>query len=804
MLLIAICCAWVLGIFLGSIYHFPWILILTAIAPVPFIFAFRKAGRYLIASALCLAAFFGAAFYYPATLLSSQIASLNNRGVVELKAAIDAPPDIRDNITHVELSAREIKVDAQWQKTQGKILLFLPSYPEYQYGNVLQLKGNLEDPPRFDEFDYQAYLSLRGIYSTMVNPSIDVIDHEGSGFFKWVYSLRDDLSRSLFSVLPEPQASLAQGIILGLRSSLPDSLSNSLSVSGAAHLLAISGVNLSIIAGIMIAVGHWLFGRRHHIYVWLALFIIWFYSLITGMQAPVIRSSIMTTLFLFAELSGRQKNAHVAIALAAAIMLGIDPQLLWSTSFQLTFLAMTGLVVIAPVIRNTASRAIYARLNEESITSKIVILIGDNISVTLGALIVVWPVVAYNFNIISFVAPLSTFLIAPALPFIILLGLLTAITGLFSIPLAAVLGWTVWIFLSYMLWITNSLASFPFAAMFSDSFDINWIKAYYTCLGTAILSILNWKKLVNIYFNLTQSLKPTISKVIEFSKTLPVRFLVAPLLIAAFLTSYVAPTLPDGNLHVSLLDVGEGDSIFIKAGNQNILIDGGPSPQAVCSGLSNCMPLWDRNLDLIILSHPHLDHMGGLIEVLRRYRVLQIMSSSLNSESPFYHEWLNLISIRNITTVLARTGLQITLENGAKLEIINPPVAPVSGLESDLENNGVVARLSLNKVSFLFTADISQEAEAGLVSQRANLTCTVLKVAHHGSSTSTSSDFLIRAKPKIAMISVGSENTFGHPSDNTLNRLNEFVGLNNIYRTDKSGLIEFTTDGQRIWVKTDR
>ncbi len=158
MLLIAICCAWVLGIVLGSIYHFHWVLVLTGIAPIPFAFAFRKISRYLIAAALCLAAFFGAAFYYSYNHMSSQIASFNSHGIVELKGVIDAPPDMRNNTTHVELSVQEMKIDTRWQQTQGKILLFLPRYPEYQYGEALLVKGNLEGTLQFDNFDYQDHL----------------------------------------------------------------------------------------------------------------------------------------------------------------------------------------------------------------------------------------------------------------------------------------------------------------------------------------------------------------------------------------------------------------------------------------------------------------------------------------------------------------------------------------------------------------------------------------------------------------------------------------------------------------------
>jgi competence protein ComEC len=806
MILIAISCAWVLGIFLGSIYHFPLVLIFTGLIPLPFIFFFKESRKHLALVALCLFAFFGAAFYYPTTVSQdSRVAAFNNLGLVEIKGTIDASPDVRDNTTHIELAVQEIKIDSNWEQVNGKILLFVPRYPEYRYGDILLIKGKLENAPEFEGFDYQTYLSRQDIYSTMLNPGIEIFSrNESTLSFGSIYTLRDRLSQVLVSVLPEPHASLAQGIVLGIRSSIPDDLQANLSITGTAHLLAISGINLSIIAGIMVAIGLWIFGRRYYLYVWLALFAIWFYSLITGMQAPVIRGAIMASLFLIAELLGRQKSAIVALSFSAAIMVGIDPQLLWSISFQLTFLAMVGLIFITPLVQNLTRQGIALRLDPDGSGAKTATMVSDSLSVTLGALIAVWPIIAYNFGIISLVGPLSTFLIGPVLPLIIIFGSLTAVIGLLSLPLASVFGWIVWIFLSYMLWLVNAFAALPTAAINTNSININFAWVYYLLFGLAVFIIANSRKVGKLLSGLTGKLKPGLTRGSELYVAVPKKWVIIPLLVIAFLTSFTAVTLPDKDLHVSILDVGEGDSIFIKTGNQNILIDGGPSPQAACTGLSSKLPFWDRNIDLMVLTHPHLDHMSGLIEILQRYQVRQILAPNLNSDSPAYQEWLNLINTKNIHYTLASAGQQITLEDGATLEILNPLNNSPGDTESDLENDGIVARLSLNKVSFLFTADIEQEGEAQLISRRANLSCSILKVAHHGSSTSTGSDFLNVAKPQLAVISVGADNTFGHPSEDTLSRLTELVGAGNLYRTDTSGTIEFTTDGQLLWVKTAR
>jgi competence protein ComEC len=798
MILIAISCAWVTGIILGAKYNLSLALIFTGLLPVPFIFLFRKYRYYLILLAICLATLFGAAVYYPFRVPgNSQLSYVYFPGEIELKGKIDTPPEVRDTITRVEFSVQEIKTSLTWQKIQGRVVLFVPRYPELKYGDILWIQGQLESPPAFNNFDYQAHLAHQGVYSTLVYPRIEFIGHDAASKpLEWIFNLREKLSHVLSAVLPEPQASLAQGTILGIRSTIPDALKTNLSVTGTAHLLAISGLNLSIIAGILVSIGLWIFGRRYYIYVWLALLMVWFYSLITGMQAPVIRSAIMASIFLFAELLGRQKNAIVALAFSAAVMVGINPQILWSISFQLSFLAIAGLIFITPPIQNLGRKAIHNTFGEEGFGVRTMTMVTDSFSISLGSIIAVWPVIAYYFGVISFVGPLATFLIAPVLAFIIFSGGITAIAGLISVPVAQIIGWVAWLFLSYMFWMVNAFASFPAASISVIRLNYWLVSIYYSIVGLAIWCKANFKRISRFKDNLKHGAIRTAGTI----SAVPKKWLISPLLVVAFLTCFSAATLPDNNLHVNILDVGEGDSILLQKGHQSILIDGGPSPQAVCLNLGHKMPFWDRNIDLVILTHPHLDHLSGIIEVIKRYKVGQVLAPNLISSSPPYREWLNLIKTQNTKYTLAQSGQQIKLDGGVILNVLNPPETAASEAESDIENNGIVIRLTFAEVSFLFTADVGQEVENRLINERAGLSCTVLKVAHHGSATSTISDFLSVAKPRIAVISVGANNSFGHPDKEVLERLKNTT----VYRTDISGTIEFITDGRVLRVKTEK
>ena len=276
------------------------------------------------------------------------------------------------------------------------------------------------------------------------------------------------------------------------------------------------------------------------------------------------------------------------------------------------------------------------------------------------------------------------------------------------------------------------------------------------------------------------------------------------LAVAAALVSFLAVSLPDDRLHVSFLDVGQGDAILIQKGSQQVLVDGGPSPQAVCLGLGEKMPFWDRTIELMVLSHPSADHVAGLVEVLNRYRVEQVLYPEMDFESGVYDEWLRLVREKGIKATLAQAGQQIDLGGGVAMEVLSPLDPPLSATDSDVDNNAAVLRLSLGEVSFLLTADMMWEAELELVYNRANLRNTVLKVAHHGSNTSTTPEFLAVARPELAVISVGADNEYGHPTEEVLERLEDVVGEENVYRTDEDGTVEFITDGDRLWLKMER
>jgi len=806
MWLLYISCAWVAGIFLGSKVGLPLVGLSVGLLPFLFIPLFPHNKKPLIVIGLCLLALLGGSLRFPSSLPQIDEHSLcfyNSEEIVDVQGMVIEEPDIRSRYCLLKLSAGEIVANSRKQEVSGTALIRVPRYPAHYYGDVLRVTGKLETPPQFEDFDYRSYLARQGIYSVMYYPKIEILDR-GQGFkpFQRLYSLRENLSQSLARALPEPQGSLAQGILLGIRSSIPDSVSQAFSRTGTAHLLAISGLHIGIIIGMLLSLGILVFGRQRSIYIWLALLGIWLYALLTGMRPPVIRGAIMGSLFLLAESLGRQRSAITALAFAAAVMVGIKPQILWEVSFQLSFLAMAGLVFLYPHFQVWGRNCVASMFGNREVMVTTGDMVVDGFAVSLAAILAVWPIIAYNFGIVSLVSLPATFFAILALPAIIVSSALVAFVGLFAPVIAQFVAWLAWLFLSYLLLVVYGFDALPFSSFQVSVIPIWQIWGYYIALAAVIIFISRRKQLTTSFSRLALGMKKISGDIVKPQSRLLKKWLIPLLLIIAVLVWSVALTMPDDKLHVTFIDVGQGDAILIQTPNhQNILVDGGPDPQKINLELSKKLPFWNRTIDLMVSTQPQADHVTGLVEVLQRYEVKRVFEPGVSYNSSIYHEWLKLVENKEIRHEIARAGQEIDLGNGIKMEVLNPQARLFEGTTSDVDNNGMVLRLNWGEVSFLFTADIRQEAEFELIKQRANLKSAVLKIAHHGSKTSTMPQFLVVVDPELAVVSVGADNKFGHPSPEVVERLVASLGENKLYRTDKDGTIEFITDGEKLWVK---
>lgn len=257
---------------------------------------------------------------------------------------------------------------------------------------------------------------------------------------------------------------------------------------------------------------------------------------------------------------------------------------------------------------------------------------------------------------------------------------------------------------------------------------------------------------------------------------------------------------PSDTLSFYALNVGQGDALFIETPEKHqVVVDGGPDMR-VLSELSRVMPFYDRTIDMLVLSHPQADHMFGLLEILKRYRVANVLMTGVNYPTDLYAEFLKLVREEGAHVVFAHAGQTVAL-GSVELDVLYP-LGIIHGTDAvgDVNDTSLAGVVRYGDTSFLFMGDAGLAEEVVLVESGVSLDIDVLKISHHGSRTSTSQLFLEKTTPEIAVVSVGAKNTYGHPNPDTLARLGNIP----LYRTDTQGRVKVVSDGEHIRVKTER
>ena len=683
----------------------------------------------------------------------------------------------------------------------------------FRYGDELRLEGELRRPQPFGGFDYPAYLANQGISGILYTHSAHMLPPEPvslrSALLGKVFDLRRALADRLEQAMTEPHASLAQALLLGLRSALPEDVEESFRRTGTSHLLAISGLHVGVILALTMVAASRLLGRRWHVYLAISVAVVWGYALVSGLPISVVRAAIMGTVLLLAWAVGRPRSVLPSLALSAAVMVGVDPKVLGQVSFQLSFTALAGIVLALPYQARISGWA--ARRAESAATwrrawfwegSRVA---SSALVISAAATLATWPLIAVNFERVPLLGIFTTLLALPALPAILVGSMATATAGLVHALPSQFFGWLTWVPLSYLLGVVSAFPTVSFSGFWVGT---PFLWAWYLTLGGLLLVPGGLARLKTALAKLEEIMGRVAGRD-PSSGTTPGLSLGSAMFAVALLAGVVVLWIQvfspaDENLRVHIFDVGQGDSTLIDTpGGKQVLVDGGPDLEGPVHALAGVMSPGDRTLDLVVITHMDEDHARGLIEVLDRYEVEAVLLGTAPADDAVIGpQWEAALRRNGIEPVQVASGHLVELEPGITLEVLNPSATPFAGTPADRNNNSVVMRLSYGRITYLLTADIEAPAESRLARNPDNLKSTVLKVGHHGSRSSTTASFLEKVSPSLAVVSAGADNRYGHPHREVIDRLIRKLGPDSVFRTDLDGSVELISDGVDLWVKT--
>lgn len=696
------------------------------------------------------------------------IARYNDGVAMRVRGVLRDDPDIGDTSQRFVVDTREVQVRGAWQPASGGVLVRSGVVPRYRSGDIVEAEGKVESPPRLGGFDYADYLQRRGIGSVMQFPSLRLAGREDDGIVRaTVLAVRRRLSHAIAVSLPEPQASLAQGVLLGQRSALPADVAANLNATNTSHLVVVSGSNVVLVSAFATIAFAWAFGRRRALALSIAAVVA--YAMLVGASPPVMRATIMGILLIVAQLAGRPSSGLTAILLAAAVMSGIDPSITRDVSFQLSFAATAGIVYLASPVRAWTIEWAARVLRRDGLPRALDQLIAGPLSVTLAAIVATEPLIALNFGRVSLVAIPANMLVVPAFGLILGASLVAALGGMLP-AWHLVFAAPAYYALTYWLVLARSFASMPHAYSQVGGYTSPWAATTYAALGALAFAALRLA-------GRPPGGRITPSRGIDLRRLSPVAAFALPVTGLIVSAGFMFWPSPPRRLEVTVLDVGEGDAILIRTpAGQDILVDGGPG-RAVLRGLGDELPWYDRSIEMMLLTHPQADHMTGLLDVLDRYDVRRVLAGPGVDRSTTYGAWLDAVRAEGTSVETVRQGRVFDLDYGVRIEVLGPD--PVEAVDPQVNNTGAVLRVSWRDVSFLLPADIEAMAERALLTDGADLRATVLKVPHHGSKTSSTRAFLDAVRPSYAVVSSGKDNAFGHPAPEVVDRLDDYAQVFN-------------------------
>jgi DNA internalization-related competence protein ComEC/Rec2 len=691
-------------------------------------------------------------------ILICLIISIGYVSILENKYSKISDMPIKEMVTIIsDIQEKEYKkvCTAKIVRNNKKILINIKMsqhIPSIKYGDSLYIEGEFKQPEEarnYKGYNYKQYLKTKKIIGTVELEKAKILKSSNGSF---IHNIQKYIKDTINGTLTDEEGNLLLAILLGDKDKLSEDIQESFKTSNLSHMLAVSGAHVSyIILGLTYVLQNSIIGKKNGKIVCIIFLLV--FMAITNFTPSVTRACIMAVLTLFSGIIYRKSDVYTNISVAALITLIFNPYNLLDLGFQLSYGGTIGIIIF------------IKRIQEKKSNSKVINYIKQMALVSIYANIIIIPIMMYHFNTVSFTFIISNIMASPILGIIVITGFLFIITSITVKPLTSLIAIFIKPILSILIKISQICSKLPFSNILVVTPYMFNVISYYAIILYCIKSKKNNKCKIIIC-----------------------------LLIVLILINFIIYIFPQ-KLRIFFIDVGQGDStLIITPDKKTVLIDGGGS-DSFDVGEKVLLPyLLDRRIlkvDYVLISHFDTDHCGGILTIMEKVKVKNIIISEQAEHSENYERFKKLMIHKKIRLIEVKKGDKIKIGRYSEFKILFPTSRLLS--ENPLNNNSIVAQFNYNNFKMLFTGDIEKLAEQQILkAEKAEIRADILKVAHHGSKTSSIPEFIKAVKPKIALIGVGKNNTFGHPNQQTIKNLENIKCR--IYRTDLQGEIIIKID----------
>ncbi len=700
---------------------------------------------------------------------------------VEIRGWIKDKRNYFDEKTKYTVELTKIWDGKYYKNTNGRVLV--NRYIEdnnFRYGQEVYIKGRLLKPrgsKNPGEFNYAGYLRNKGIFAIINLGSKSEIRFANKKNGNWfrreiVEKIKFDFINRISKNFSGQEKEILKGLLLGEREGIDPDLKEQFAKSGIFHILAVSGLHVGFVIFLLgFFVSLLRFPKLFKII--LVILGIVFYASLTGSRPPVVRASLIYGIVLLGFFAERRIEPLNSIGTAGLILLLFRPDDLFSASFQLSFAAVSGIIFITSAFEDFIGNA-FKYLPKSfliRIFKKYIII---PLIISFGVILFISPFSGYYFSRLSFIAVILNLIVIPTTGVIVGLGFYSLIVGYFIPNICEPFN----IVLHYLLKLLIFIADYSNKLIYSYM-DVS--------RETVILIVI-----FCIFFYLGYK------SIAEGKKR---RLLIYLLLLANILILDRILFHRIGEMRIIFFDVGQGDSALITfPDNKKMLIDGGDKRLSFDAGEYNIAPYLKRNgikfIDWVVITHPESDHIGGIPFIIKNFKIGSVLEMGVKEDSEIYKELENEINAKNIPRKQIFSGMRVNDSELYRIYILHPTKEFISEIYRNTNNFSIVIKIVYGESEFLFTGDIESFVEEMLMRYNDFLQSDVLKVSHHGSKTSTSSDFLSKVKPKYAVIPLGEYNIYNFPDSSVISRLKTIN--TEVIRTDLNGSAVFTSAGKKL------